>query len=143
MASKPVFTMPHQASPHFLRSKDLTRAPAPSRQAAIIRQGSRRLGAGSWAWVSHPLAIDQLGAHCGHSVRQGRHQVEFMGKPSGRCVAGALKGSEGNESVSNCSGLLVHPVSVHRVPTRTRLRDETESQTCKSWWSRGRDSRRL
>lgn len=36
-----------------------------------------------------------------------------MGKPSGRCVAGALKVSEGDESVSKCSGLLVHPVSVH------------------------------
>ena len=135
--------MPHQASPHFLSPEDLTTAPAPSRQAAIIGQGSRRLGAGSWAWVSHAWAIDQLGAHCGHSVRQGRHPVEFMGKPSGRCVAGALKVSDGDESVSKCSGLLVHPVSVHRVHTGTRLRDETESQTCKSWWSRERDIRRL
>lgn len=113
LASKPVFTMPHQASPPFLSPEDLTTVLSSSRQVAITRQGSRRLGAGSRAWISHPLAIDQLGGHCGPSVIQGRHPVEFMGKPRGRCVAGALKVSEGDESVSKCSGLLVHPVNVH------------------------------
>lgn len=105
--------MPHHASSPFLSPEDLTTVLSTSRQVVITRQGSRKLGAGTPAWISHPLAIDQLGAHCGPSVVQGRHPVEFIGKPRGRCVAGALKVSEGDESVSKCSGLLVYPVNVH------------------------------